>query len=113
MYNQNYNIFWQRIHKSAKEKGFPLRVMLELTYRCNFYCWHCYVPHVYRKKIERREEELLALLDFSRSSGTELSLENAIRVILDVLRKLFRYQTCIIFETISVGEESYFVTFRH
>lgn len=67
----------------------------------------------YRKKIERKEEELLALLDFSRSSGTELSLENAIRVIFDVLRKLFRYQTCIIFETITVGEDSYFVTFRH
>ena len=67
----------------------------------------------YRKKLERKEEELLALLDFSRSSGTELSLENAIRVIFDVLRKLFRYQTCIIFETITVGEESYFVTFRH
>jgi radical SAM protein with 4Fe4S-binding SPASM domain len=50
MKSQSYKIFWQRIHRVAKNNGFPLRVMFELTYRCNFYCRHCYVPENYRKK---------------------------------------------------------------
>jgi len=63
MYNQNYNTFWQRMHKSAKEKNFPLRVMFELTYRCNFYCRHCYVPQGYRKKRELKTKEVFLILD--------------------------------------------------
>jgi len=50
MQEQSYNNFWQRLHKSAKSKGYPLRVMFELTYQCNFNCRHCYVPQSYRNK---------------------------------------------------------------
>jgi MoaA/NifB/PqqE/SkfB family radical SAM enzyme len=60
---QPYNNFWQRIHKSAKSKGFPLRVMFELTYRCNFYCKHCYVPQGYRKKGELKTKEVFSIMD--------------------------------------------------
>lgn len=68
---------------------------------------------MYRKKLARKEEELLALMDFGRAWGTDLSMDNAMRVIFDMLRKLFRYQTCIIFSSASLGEESYFVTKKY
>lgn len=63
MKTQPYNNFWQRIHKSAKEKGFPLRAMFELTYRCNFYCKHCYVPFGYRRYKELKTKEAFSILD--------------------------------------------------
>ncbi len=64
MNTQNYNIFRQRIHKSARNKGFPLRVMFELTYQCNFKCKHCYVPQSYReRKGELKVKEVFSLLN--------------------------------------------------
>jgi len=60
---QSYNNFWQRIHKSAKNRGFPLRVMFELTYRCNFNCRHCYVPQSYREYRELKTKEVFSVLD--------------------------------------------------
>ncbi|MBL7132200.1 MAG: hypothetical protein ISS45_12510 [Candidatus Omnitrophica bacterium] len=54
MKDKSYSNFWQHVHQFARDKGFPLRVMFELTYQCNFYCSHCYVPQSYRK----RKEEL-------------------------------------------------------
>ena len=69
MKSQSYSSFWQRIHKSAAEKGFPLRVMFELTYRCNFHCKHCYVPEHYRKKGELKTEEIFSILDQLKEIG--------------------------------------------
>ena len=72
MKNQSYNTFWQGIHKSAKDKGFPLRVMFELTYRCNFFCRHCYVPLSYREKSERGElktKDIFSILDQLKDIG--------------------------------------------
>jgi len=65
MRNRSYSDFWQRIHKSAKEKSFPLRVMFELTYRCNFKCRHCYVPESYKKKVKQElgTKEVFSILD--------------------------------------------------
>ncbi len=60
---QSHNNFWQCLHKSAKDKGFPLRVMFELTYRCNFYCPHCYVPRSYRNYKELKTKEVFSILD--------------------------------------------------
>ncbi|MCK4809520.1 MAG: radical SAM protein [Candidatus Omnitrophica bacterium] len=63
MKTQSYHNFWQRIHKSAKNRGFPLRVMFELTYQCNFYCKHCYVPLSYRRKAgELKTKEVFSIL---------------------------------------------------
>jgi len=70
MKNQDYNIFWQRIHKSARDKDFPLRVMFELTYRCNFKCKHCYVPESYKnRKGELKTKDVLAILDQLKDIG--------------------------------------------
>ena len=63
MKNKPYDNFWQGIHNSAKNKGFPLRVMFELTHRCNFYCKHCYVPQSYRKKGELKTKDVFSILD--------------------------------------------------
>ena len=61
---QPYNNFWQRIHNSARNKGFPLRVMFEITYRCNFHCRHCYMPQSYRnRKGELKTKEVFFILD--------------------------------------------------
>ena len=68
---QSYHNFWQGIHRSAEKNGFPLRVMFELTYRCNFNCIHCYVPQSYRKKTkeELRTKEVLYVLDQLKDIG--------------------------------------------
>lgn len=72
MKNKAYRDFWQQIHKVAREKRFPLRVMFELTYRCNFNCLHCYVPASFRKKSERKglqTKEIYHILDQLRKVG--------------------------------------------
>jgi len=69
MKTQSYNTFWQRIHRLAKTEGFPLRVMLELTYRCNFRCRHCYVPMSYRKKKELKIKEIFSILSQLKDLG--------------------------------------------
>lgn len=37
--------------------------MFELTYRCNFYCKHCYVPQSYKKRRELNTKEVFIILD--------------------------------------------------
>ena len=69
---QSYDNFWEGIHRAAKNKGFPLRVMFELTYRCNFFCRHCYVPLSYREEPEKAElktEEIFLILDQLKDIG--------------------------------------------
>lgn len=66
---QSCNDFWQWLHKFAKDKGFPLRVMFELTYRCNFHCQHCYVPKSYRRRGELKTKEVFSVLDELKDIG--------------------------------------------
>lgn len=63
MKSKSYLNFWKRIHEHAKGRAFPLRVMFELTYRCNFRCRHCYVPFSYRKKPELKTGKVFSILD--------------------------------------------------
>lgn len=37
--------------------------MFELTYRCNFFCRHCYVPFRYRKSKEVRTKQAFGIID--------------------------------------------------
>ena len=54
----------------ADTNQFPLRVMFEVTYRCNFHCRHCYVPLRYRKKEgELNTKEVFSLLRQIRDAG--------------------------------------------
>ena len=69
MRSQSYYDFWQRIHRAAKNNGSPLRVMFELTYRCNFRCRHCYVPQSYRKYNELKTKEVFSLLNQLKDIG--------------------------------------------
>ncbi len=72
MRKEPYYSFWQRIHKNAGEKNFPLRVMFELTYGCNFRCAHCYVPLSYRaryKTKELRTKEVFSILGQLKEAG--------------------------------------------
>lgn len=65
MRSRSYHNFSGRIHGIAKKQRFPLRVMFELTYRCNFKCKHCYIPESYKKNIlpELRTREVFFILD--------------------------------------------------
>jgi radical SAM protein with 4Fe4S-binding SPASM domain len=38
----SYDGLSKRFTRIARKKRFPIRVMFELTYRCNFRCLHCY-----------------------------------------------------------------------
>lgn len=69
MITRDYSLFWKRIHSLAKKKEVLLRVMFELTYRCNFFCKHCYVPSSYRNKGELPLPEVFSLIDQLREIG--------------------------------------------
>ncbi|NLO91279.1 MAG: radical SAM protein [Elusimicrobia bacterium] len=47
--------FRARLERAARKRRFPLRVMLEVTYDCNFNCPHCYIPHGYRAQYRKKE----------------------------------------------------------
>lgn len=61
--------FWQKIHNVARNNKIPLRVMFELTYRCNFFCRHCYVPLEHRKLKELKTKEIFSILDQLKEIG--------------------------------------------
>jgi MoaA/NifB/PqqE/SkfB family radical SAM enzyme len=63
MKQRSYDSFWQKVHTQAKKDGVPLRVMFELTYRCNFKCRHCYVPPSYSSRYARLELDTKKVLD--------------------------------------------------
>lgn len=72
MREEFYSNFSNRIHQAARQGNFPLRVMFELTYNCNFKCRHCYVPPEFQKKyhrIELRTREVFSLLKQLKGSG--------------------------------------------
>ncbi|MFC1631812.1 radical SAM protein [Candidatus Omnitrophota bacterium] len=69
MKSRSYNTFRKRIHQSAATQGFPVRVMFELTYRCNFRCAHCYIPLSYRRKAELSTSEVFSILDQLKEIG--------------------------------------------
>lgn len=83
------------MHKSAENKAFPLRVMFELTYRCNFHCGHCYIPQSYRKKGELETRDVFHILDqlaeigcfYLGFTGGELFIRKDIMDILWYARK--------------------------
>ena len=64
--------FYTKIHRIAQKKRFPLRVMFELTYRCNLNCLHCYVPKSFRRESEGKDlktKEIYHILDKLREAG--------------------------------------------
>lgn len=69
MKNQPYDKFWQRLHRSARKKKTLLRVMFELTYRCNFRCRHCYIPCHYKNSEELNTREVFLILEQLRDAG--------------------------------------------
>lgn len=71
MKTESYQRFRQRIYESALKIGYPLRVMFEITYRCNFKCPHCYVPQSYRneKRRELTTQEIFFILNQLKEAG--------------------------------------------
>ncbi|MCX5694546.1 MAG: radical SAM protein [Candidatus Omnitrophica bacterium] len=69
MKTQAYSVFCSRIHSFARENKFPLRVMFELTYDCNFHCKHCYIPKSYKSREELKTKEIFLILDQLKKIG--------------------------------------------
>ena len=71
MENQSYSDWRKKLHRRAEEKRALLRVMFELTYRCNFACRHCYIPQRYKapSRRELKTKEVFCILDQLRDVG--------------------------------------------
>lgn len=65
MITLSYRDFRVQLNKHAQRVGFPLRVMFELTYGCNFKCPHCYIPDGYKNKkdAELKTGDVFLILD--------------------------------------------------
>ena len=78
----------------AMALGIPLSVQLDLTYRCNERCIHCYLDH--EDHGEMKTEEILGLLDqlaaagvfFLNVSGGEIFMRPDLFTIIEHARKL-------------------------
>ena len=83
-----------RMGTRALELGIPLSVQLDLTYRCNEACVHCYLDH--EDHGEMTTAEVLDLLDqlaaagvfFLTLSGGEIFMRKDLFTLLERARKL-------------------------
>jgi len=69
MKQSDYALFWQKVHDEARAKHLPLRVMFELTYKCNFFCRHCYVPKAWRRKKDLSTDQVLEVIRQLKAAG--------------------------------------------
>lgn len=58
----------ENIYKKAEEKSIPINIHLELTYRCNLKCVHCYCVED-KRKTELSYREVVRLLDQVAGAG--------------------------------------------
>jgi MoaA/NifB/PqqE/SkfB family radical SAM enzyme len=86
---------WLTMHEYAHERRVPLRVLVELTYKCNFMCRHCYVPKSWRGKKDLTTSEVLDIIRqltdagcfYLGFTGGEIFTRQDIYHILDFSRK--------------------------
>jgi len=57
-------LFW-----STYKNRIPLYTIIELTYRCNLFCKHCYIPQYYRSKPELSTKKIFELIEEISSLG--------------------------------------------
>lgn len=60
---------WSKMHQHAHKCRVPLRVLFELTYKCNFNCRHCYVPKAWRLKKDLNTSQTLDIIRQLKNSG--------------------------------------------
>jgi radical SAM protein with 4Fe4S-binding SPASM domain len=67
----DYHTLQSRLLKKAARKFFPIKVMFELTYRCNLECRHCYVgrPAVNVGPEELETDQVFHILDQLAEAG--------------------------------------------
>ena len=67
-----YKDFSFKLHEQAERLDCVVKAQLELTYRCNLHCVHCYTDPYNAKEFFPRElsfEEILRLIDEMRDIG--------------------------------------------
>ena len=52
----------RHVYRKNKDKRRPIRAMMELTYKCNHKCIHCYNPEP-SDKFELSKEETFSVID--------------------------------------------------
>lgn len=81
------------IFQKAREHNIPITVLLELTYRCNLDCVHCYVIHDSVKN-ELSTEEYKTLLSSLQKMGTAfITLSGGEPFVRNDLKELLFYAT--------------------
>lgn len=65
----NHHSFWQQLAAKADRGALPLRVMFELTYRCNFRCRHCYLPAGFSRRAQLPLAQVRTVLDQLSAAG--------------------------------------------
>jgi MoaA/NifB/PqqE/SkfB family radical SAM enzyme len=68
VFQVKYGDFSQRLHEKGVKKGFPLNGEIDLTYRCNLKCGHCYGVCEPDKK-ELATGEVIRILDEMKHAG--------------------------------------------
>ncbi|PIZ15519.1 hypothetical protein COY51_05040 [Candidatus Desantisbacteria bacterium CG_4_10_14_0_8_um_filter_39_17] len=63
-----YGDFSQHLHEKGAKKGIPLNGEIDLTYRCNLKCGHCYGVYEPDKK-ELTTDEVMRILDEMNQAG--------------------------------------------
>ena len=61
--------FMRHVYRKNKDKRRPIRAMMELTYKCNHKCIHCYNPEAGGKS-EMSKEETFSVIDQLADLGT-------------------------------------------
>ena len=81
------------IFQKAREKKIPISVLVELTYRCNMDCLHCYVIHDQAQN-ELTTEEYYKLFDDLADMGTLfLTISGGEPFVRKDLKQLIEYAT--------------------
>jgi radical SAM protein with 4Fe4S-binding SPASM domain len=68
----SYSAFAQRLYSKATDGRLPIAGSLELTFRCNLRCAHCYLNHEHQAVTGQRElayDEICAILDQVADAG--------------------------------------------
>ena len=61
--------FFKSLRKRARKRRNPFSIMFELTYCCNFRCFHCYLPGSRREEKELSTKQVFSILEQLKDMG--------------------------------------------
>lgn len=61
--------FFKTLNERSRTSRNPFSIMFELTYKCNFKCFHCYLPGSRKEKKELSKKQVCSILDQLKDMG--------------------------------------------